>query len=111
MRLLAWLIKLAFFLLVLWFALKNTTPVTLHFTSSLSWQNIPLILIMVACLAVGALLGALALALPIYRIRRELVHLKRQVVAPGAPSTEETVATAARRSGAVGGLDAAPDVR
>jgi uncharacterized integral membrane protein len=27
MRLLAWIVKLGFFLLVLWFSLKNTTPV------------------------------------------------------------------------------------
>lgn len=110
MRLLAWLVKLAFFVLVLWFALKNTTPVPLHFTSSASWQSVPLILVMVVCLAVGALLGALALALPIYRIRRELVQLRRQATQAPASSSEDSIATAARRSGAVGEIGGAADL-
>ncbi len=53
-----------FFLLVLWFALKNTTPVPVHFTARTSaGSNVPLIVVMLACIAIGALLGALALAL------------------------------------------------
>jgi lipopolysaccharide assembly protein A len=71
MKLLAWLLKLAFFLLVLWFALKNTTPVPVRFTAQTSWENVPLIVVMLVCVGLGALLGALALALPMYRLRRE----------------------------------------
>ena len=68
MRLVAWVLKLGFFLLVLWFALKNTTPVPVRVTSTMSWEHVPLILVMLVCIGVGALLGALALALPIYRM-------------------------------------------
>lgn len=102
MRLLAWIFKLGVFLLLLWFALKNTTPVPVHFTAQASWDSVPLIVIMVACMAIGALLGALALALPIYRVRRELTQLRRQAAAVSASTVaSEGVAAAARGSGAV----------
>ena len=39
MKLAAWLLKLGFFLLVLWFALKNTTPVPVRFSSELAWDS------------------------------------------------------------------------
>src|SRR5512147_1912016 len=102
MRLLAWLVKLGFFLLVLWFSLKNTTPVPVRLTSSMVWENVPLILVMLSCVAVGALLGALALALPIYRMRREVVQLRRQApVSVGAELVADRMTSAARQSGAV----------
>ena len=102
MRLLAWIIKIGFFLLVLWFALKNTTPVPVRLTSTLAWDHVPLILVMLACVAVGALLGALALALPIYRMRREVTILREQSPAPsGAELAADRMTLAARQSGAV----------
>lgn len=103
MRLAAWLLKLTFFLLVLWFALKNTTPVALRFTSNWVWEQVPLIVVMLACVALGALLGALALALPIYKMRREVLQLRRSSAVP-AESSAERIASAARQSGAVAGL-------
>ena len=102
MRLLAWLVKISFFLLVLWFALKNTTPVPVRLTSTVTWDHVPLILVMLACIAVGALLGALALALPIYRMRREVTALRQQAPVPvGAELVADRMTSAARQSGAV----------
>jgi len=102
MRLLAWVVKIGFFLLVLWFALKNTTPVPVRLTSTVTWDHVPLILVMLTCVAVGALLGALALALPIYRMRREVSSLRQQApVAVGADAVADRIAEAARQSGAV----------
>ncbi|HTN50739.1 MAG TPA: lipopolysaccharide assembly protein LapA domain-containing protein [Burkholderiaceae bacterium] len=102
MRLLAWLVRLAFFLLVLWFALKNTTPVPVRITANVTFEHVPLILVMLVCIAVGALLGALALALPIYRIRREVTSLRQQAPPPtGTESVADRMASAARQSGAV----------
>jgi uncharacterized integral membrane protein len=102
MRLLAWLVKIGFFLLVLWFAMKNTTPVPVRLTTSITWDHVPLILVMLACVAVGALLGALALALPIYRMRREVTALRRQAPAPPAADVvADRMTSAARQSGAV----------
>jgi uncharacterized integral membrane protein len=105
MKLLAWLVKLGFFLLVLWFALKNTTPVQVRFTADVTLDRVPLIVVMLICVAVGALLGALALALPIYRMRREVGRLR--ATAPVAAEPEviaERGLSAARQSGAVAEL-------
>jgi uncharacterized integral membrane protein len=102
MKLLAWIVKLGFFLLVLWFALKNTTPVPVRFSADLTLERVPLILVMLICVAVGALLGALALAVPIYRMRREVMRLR--AVTPPPPEPEaiaERGVSAARQSGAV----------
>ena len=105
MKLAAWLLKLGFFLLVLWFALKNTTPVPVRFNSELVWEHVPLIVVMLVCVAVGALLGALALSLPIYKMRREMTQLRRSGALPSTPeSSAERMASAARQSGAVAEL-------
>lgn len=105
MKLVAWLLKLGFFLLVLWFALKNTTPVPIHFSADLVWEQVPLIVVMLACVALGALLGALALSLPIYKMRREMAQLRRLSPLPStSESPAESMASAARQSGAVAEL-------
>jgi uncharacterized integral membrane protein len=112
MKLLAWIVKLGFFLLVLWFSLKNTTPVPVRLTASLAWESVPLILVMLACVAIGALLGALALALPIYRMRREVTALRRadQAGSP-AESAADRMASAARQSGAVAEIATEAELR
>ena len=104
MKLAAWLLKLGFFLLVLWFALRNTTPVPVRFSSELAW-DVPLIVVMLVCVALGALLGALALSLPIYKMRREVAQLRRLSPLPStSESSSERMANAARQSGAVAEL-------
>lgn len=105
MKLLAWMLKLGFFLLVLWFALKNTTPVPVRFSADIVWDHVPLIVVMLICVALGALFGALALSLPIYKMRREVSQLRRVSAAPStAESSAERMASAARQSGAVAEL-------
>jgi len=107
MKLLSWIVKVGFFVLVLWFALKNTAPVPVRFTADIVWEHVPLIVVMLACVALGALLGALALSLPIYKMRREMVQLRRAgPLASSAEQSAERLADAARRSGAVGELGA-----
>ena len=51
MKLLAWVVKLGFFLLVLWFALKNTTPVPVRFSADFTLDRVPLIVVMLICVA------------------------------------------------------------
>ena len=105
MKLAAWLLKLGFFLLVLWFALQNTTPVPVRFNSDFVWEHIPLIVVMLVCVALGALLGALALSLPIYKMRREVAQLRRSSPLPASSeSPAERMTNAARQSGAVAEL-------
>lgn len=112
MKLLAWLVKLGFFLLVLWFALMNTTPVPVRFSADFTLERVPLIVVILICVALGALLGALALALPTYRMRREVMRMR--AAAPAPPPEPEAVAerglSAARRSGAVAELGAGDPV-
>jgi proteasome lid subunit RPN8/RPN11 len=67
---------------------------------------------MLACVAVGALLGALALALPIYRMRREVTQLRRTGPAGGPYESEaDRMASAARQSGAVAEIVTGPEPR
>lgn len=113
MNVIAWLLRLLFFLAVLWFALKNTMPVTVRLTETLSWDGVPLVVVMLACLLAGMLLGALALAPRLYRLHRRAAALdhgdKRARAAP-SPQTEvggDRLANVARRAGAVGEIDSA----
>ena len=113
MNVIAWLLRLLFFLAVLWFALKNTMPVTVRLTETLRWEDVPLVLVMLGCLLVGMLLGAAALAPRLYRLHRRAATLgsgdKRLDAAPAveAEAGGDRLANVARRAGAVGEIDVA----
>jgi uncharacterized integral membrane protein len=113
MNVIAWLLRLLFFLAVLWFALKNTMPVTVRLTETLRWEDVPLVLVMLGCLLVGMLLGAAALAPRLYRLHRRAATLgsgeKRLHAAPAveAEAGGDRLANVARRAGAVGEIDVA----
>jgi uncharacterized integral membrane protein len=105
----AWLLRVLFFLAVLWFALKNTMPVTVRLTGSLRWDDVPLVLVMLGCLLLGMLLGALALAPRLYRLHRRAAAVRPAPLEPAAVEPEaggDRLANVARRAGAVGELDA-----
>jgi len=113
MNVIAWLLRLLFFLAVLWFALKNTMPVTVRLTETLRWDEVPLVLVMLGCLLLGMLLGAMALAPRLYRLHRRATDVDSSVQrVRSAPSADAEVggdrlANVARRAGAVGELDMA----
>ena len=113
MNVIAWLLRLLFFLAVLWFALKNTMPVSVRLSEGLRWDDVPLVLVMLACLLVGMLLGAAALAPRLYRLHRRAAAVDsgdRRTHAAPAAETEvggDRLASVARRAGAVGELDMA----
>lgn len=80
MRYLVWVLRLAIFIVVLMFALKNTGPVTVNFFQDHLVADVPLIVVMLVVFILGAVLGLL-IALPtILRKRREIGRLKREVV-------------------------------
>lgn len=81
MRGLLWATRLFIFLFLLGFALKNTDTVSIRFFFDTNWQA-PMIIVVLAFFAAGALLGILSLLGVVYRMRRELVSLRR--VAAGA---------------------------
>jgi uncharacterized integral membrane protein len=107
-----WLIRLAFFALVLWFALKNTTPVPLRFTESVRYDEVPLIVIILGCFVLGVLAGAAALAPRLFRLRRQAQAAQRvagETAAAAQISAErhaDELASAARNAGAAGQLEA-----
>lgn len=120
MNVFAWLIRLAFFAVVLWFALKNTTPVAVRLTETMRWDSVPLIVVMLVCIVIGVIAGALALAPKVFRLRNQLAQIESRVQARrGAPApttimrgpatVSERMANAARSAGAVGQID--PDTR
>ncbi len=80
----AWLLV---FLLLLAFAAKNVQPVALRFYFDLVWQA-PLVLLLFAFFAAGALLGLLAALGSLLRQRREISRLKREAPAARPEAAE-----------------------
>lgn len=78
MRLLIWVIRLLLFFLLFGFAVKNDQLVSLHFFLGSEWQ-IPLVFVILAAFAAGALLGVTATLASLLRKRREISRLRRDV--------------------------------
>jgi putative membrane protein len=83
MRILTWTIRIALFILLLAFAARNTESVTLRFYFDLAWQA-PLVVLLLAFFAAGAVLGLLAALGAVLRQRREASRLRRELRAAGA---------------------------
>jgi uncharacterized integral membrane protein len=86
-RFVTWAVRAAAFILLLAFAVKNTEPVSLRFYFDLAWQA-PLVAVLAAFFAAGALAGLAAVLTTVLRQRREIVELRRAArrappVAPG----------------------------
>jgi len=77
-RIVTWAIRIVVFVLLIAFAAKNTDPVTLRFYFDLALQA-PLVVLLFAAFAVGALFGVLALLGTLLRQRRQIALLKRRV--------------------------------
>ena len=76
MRILTWAIRIALFIVLLAFAAKNTEPVTLRFYFDLAWQA-PLVALLLAFFAAGAVLGLIAMSGTYFAQRREIARLRR----------------------------------
>ncbi len=83
MRVLSWAIRLALFALLLAFAAKNTDPVTLRFYFELAWQA-PLVALLFAFFAAGAVFGLIAMLGVHLAQRREIARLQRNAETPSA---------------------------
>lgn len=102
MRYLVWVLRLAVFIVILLFALKNTDPVNVRFFADNVVTGIPLIVVMLAVFVLGVLLGWAIAAPAMMRRRREVARLKRDIsrleddarhpVSPTQPAAPETVA-------------------
>jgi uncharacterized integral membrane protein len=76
MTVLTWAVRLILFLILLVFALLNTDPVALAFLPGQVWHA-PLVIVLLAFFAGGAVLGVASLLGVIYRQRREIAQLRR----------------------------------
>jgi uncharacterized integral membrane protein len=76
-RIVTWAIRLIVFVLLVAFAAKNVEPVTLRFYFDLSLQA-PLVVLLFAFFAAGALFGIAALTGRLLRQRREIAALRRR---------------------------------
>ncbi|HEX9672279.1 MAG TPA: LapA family protein [Burkholderiales bacterium] len=78
MRILLLLLKLALFLLVLTFAVRNTETVTLRYFPGWEWQS-PLIFVLLIAFFAGIVLGLLAVLPRLLRQRRDIGALRREL--------------------------------
>jgi lipopolysaccharide assembly protein A len=86
MRIVTWTIRLAAFVLVVAFAAKNVEPVTLRFYFDIALKA-PLVLVLLAAFALGALFGVLALLGTVVRQRRQISLLKKPAEPAPPPVT------------------------
>ncbi len=78
MNVLIWVLRGILFIVLLGLAIKNSSDVELRFFFDASWQT-PLSLALLGALAVGVVLGLLALLPQLVRQRRSIGALKRQL--------------------------------
>jgi uncharacterized integral membrane protein len=78
MRYLRWMGWLVVFVVLLGFAIKNTDPVSVHYFLGWTWRA-PLALVVFIFFVIGAAGGVLAGAAWLYRHRREVVQLRREL--------------------------------
>ena len=90
MRIVTWTIRIALFILLLAFAARNTEPATLRFYFELAWEA-PLVVLLLAFFAAGAVLGLLAALGAVLRQRREASRLRREARTQAAPHEAPTL--------------------
>jgi lipopolysaccharide assembly protein A len=78
MRVLAWTLRIILFLALFLFALKNTDTVSLRLYFDQVWQA-PLILVLLVFFAAGAAMGVLATLATVFRQRRDIARLQREL--------------------------------
>ncbi len=78
MRYLSWLLGFILFLLAIGFAVKNGGAVVVHYYLGYQWQA-PLVLVILAFFFAGVAVGVAASLGFIFRQRREIFSLKREI--------------------------------
>jgi len=78
MRYISWVFGIVLFLLALGFAIKNSEPVTLHYFLGYQWQA-PLVVIVLTLFCIGAGVGIAASLGFIFKQRREISKLRREL--------------------------------
>ena len=84
MTALTWAIRLIIFSFLLVFALRNTQLTTLNFILDYALEA-PLVIVLLVFFAGGAVLGVLSVVGVIFRQRREITRLKREIAKQAKP--------------------------
>jgi uncharacterized integral membrane protein len=88
MRIVSWVFNFLLFLIALGFALSNTEPVDLRFLiGDLSWSA-PLVIFLLVFFAAGVVIGLLAAVPAMFRQRREIARLGRELRHATAPQSK-----------------------
>lgn len=78
MKYLLWLLRVLLFLALLLFAIKNTDPVAVRFYFGSEWEA-PLVFVLLVAFVIGAVAGVLASLGVVFRKRREIAGLRKQL--------------------------------
>jgi lipopolysaccharide assembly protein A len=76
MQAFVWIVRLLVVVVLVWFAVKNAQPITLHGLPDQSWQA-PLVFVLLLAFVGGVVIGLLAWVPTVVRQRRELSKLRR----------------------------------
>jgi uncharacterized integral membrane protein len=90
LRVFTWSLRLVLFVLLFGFALKNTDPVSLRFYFDYAWSA-PLVLVLLFFFAGGVVTGVIAGLAKVFRQRREILALKRELRGRTAAKYENPV--------------------
>lgn len=86
MRFLSWIFRILLFILLVGFALKNSDPISVRFYLGAHWEA-SLALVVLVFFGIGAAAGVAACFTYIYRLRGEILQLRKEVraklVSPG----------------------------
>ena len=104
MRYLSWTFRLLLFVLLFGFALKNADPVTVRFYLGTHWEA-SLALVVLVFFAIGIGVGVIGCFAYIFRQRREILQLRKELRArPGAPLDAHRIDAGAARPDPGSGL-------
>jgi len=78
MRYVRWIIRLLLFVVVVSFAVKNTDPVTVRYYLGSEWQA-PLVVVLLIAFCVGAAVGMMTGLGQLFRQRRQIGGLRREL--------------------------------
>jgi uncharacterized integral membrane protein len=87
MRYLSWAFRLLLFVLLFGFALKNSDSVTVRFYLGSQWEA-SLALVALVFFGAGVAAGAMGCFAYIYRERREILQLRKELRAKPGPSVD-----------------------
>jgi len=85
MQTVVWILRFLIVVILVWFAVKNAQPITIHGLPGQTLEG-PLVFIIFIAFLGGVLIGILAWVPTVVRQRREIARLKRGITQP-TPAT------------------------